>query len=53
MGDDKFATITPEMTFVVDLKKNMLYWINHSNKTYLESTLPFDMTKLLDPRWPR
>ena len=50
MGDDKFATITPEMTFIVDLKKNMLYWVNHSNKTYLESPLPFDMTKLLDPQ---
>jgi len=50
MGDDRFATITPEMTFIVDLKKNMLYWINHGNKTYLESTLPFDMAKLLDPQ---
>src|SRR4030042_6349116 len=50
MGDDKFATITPEMTFIVDLKKNMLYWVNHSNKTYLESPLPFDRTKPLDPQ---
>jgi hypothetical protein len=50
MGDDTFATITPEMSFVVNLKKNVFYWINHGNKTYLESPLPFDMTKLLDPQ---
>jgi hypothetical protein len=50
MGDDKFATITSEMSFVVDLKKNVFYWINHGNKTYLESALPLDMTKLVDPQ---
>jgi len=50
MGDDKFATITPEMSFVVDMKKNVFYWINHGNKTYIESPLPLDFTKLLDPQ---
>jgi hypothetical protein len=33
MGDDKFVTITPAMSIVVDTKKNILYWINHGNKT--------------------
>jgi hypothetical protein len=50
MGDDKFATITPEMSIVIDMKKNIFYWINHGNKTYVESPLPFDFTKLVDPQ---
>ncbi|MFZ2055056.1 MAG: DUF4412 domain-containing protein [Candidatus Aminicenantales bacterium] len=48
LGDDKFATITPAFTIIVDLKKNMLYWVNNGNKTYVESPLPFDITNLLD-----
>jgi hypothetical protein len=50
LGDDKFATITPGMSFVVDLKKNIFYWINHGNKTYVEAKLPFDFASLLDPQ---
>jgi hypothetical protein len=47
-GDDKFAAITPGQTIVIDLKKNMFYMINHGNKTYIESALPFDFTKIVD-----
>jgi hypothetical protein len=50
LGDDRFATITPEMSIVVDMKKNMLYWVNHTNKTYVESPLPFDFAKIVDPQ---
>jgi len=50
LGDDRFAAITPALSIVVDMKKNMLYWINHGNKTYLESPLPFDFTKVVDPQ---
>ncbi len=50
MGDDRFATITPDMSIVVDMKKNLLYWINHGNKTYIESPLPFDFAKIVDPQ---
>ena len=50
MGDDKFATITPELSIVVDTKKNILYWINHGNKTYIESPLPFNFTNIVDPQ---
>jgi len=49
-GDDQFAAITPGLSIVVDMKKNMLYWINHGNKTYLESPLPFDFAKIVDPQ---
>ena len=47
-GEDKFAAITPGQSIVVDLKKNMFYMINHTNKTYIESPLPFDFTKIVD-----
>jgi len=48
LGDEKFAAITPAITIIVDLKKNMLYWVNNGNKTYVESPLPFDFTKIID-----
>ena len=35
--------------FIVDLKKNMMYIINHANKSYVETTLPLDYAKLLPP----
>jgi hypothetical protein len=50
IGDDKFAMINPTFSMVIDLKKNVLYWINPVEKTYVESTLPFDFTKILDPQ---
>ena len=28
--------------FIIDLKKNMMYIINHGNKSYVETTLPLD-----------
>jgi hypothetical protein len=48
LGDDQFATITSAFTIIVDMKKNMLYWVNNGNKTYIESSLPFDFTKIVD-----
>jgi Domain of unknown function (DUF4412) len=49
-GEDKFAAITPGQSMVVDLKKNMFYLIMHSNKTYIESPLPFDFAKVVAPQ---
>jgi hypothetical protein len=49
-GDDQFATITPAFSIVIDMKKNMLYWINNENKTYIESPLPFELANLVDPQ---
>jgi len=48
-GDDKFAMVTPEFSLIVDLKKNLMDWVNHANKTYVESGLPFDFTKIAPP----
>lgn len=46
-GDDKFAMITADFSMIVDLKKSLMYWINPKEKTYVETTLPLDMSKLL------
>jgi hypothetical protein len=48
-GDDKFAFTSADMSSIVDLKKNVIYLINPSEKTYVESQLPLDFTKLLPP----
>jgi hypothetical protein len=51
IGDSAFATVSPDQSFVVDLKKNMVYMINHKSKTYVESALPLDFSKLLPPEY--
>jgi hypothetical protein len=50
IGDDKFAFISPEMNSVVDMKKNVMYMINHKDKSYVEAALPLDFSKLLPPQ---
>ena len=47
MGDDMFAMNTGGNGTVIDLKKGMIYIINHNAKSYIESTLPLDFSKLL------
>lgn len=49
-NDNQFAFFTPEFSMVVDLKKNVLDWILPPQKTYVESALPFDFTRIVDPQ---
>jgi hypothetical protein len=49
-NDTQFAVISPETTIIVDTKKNIIDIVTHKNKTYIESALPFDFTKILDPQ---
>jgi uncharacterized protein DUF4412 len=49
IGDGKLANISFSHTFIVDQKKKVAYIVNMSDKTYVESTLPLDMKKLLPP----
>ncbi len=49
IGDDKFAFISSEMSSILDLKKNVGYFINPKEKTYVESPLPLDLTKVFPP----
>ena len=44
-----FVTITPEQTMIIDMKKNMAYFINPKAKTYVETPLPLDFAKILPP----
>jgi hypothetical protein len=50
IGDSAFATITPEQSIIIDLKKGLAYMINPKSKTYVETPLPLDFTKILPPQ---
>jgi hypothetical protein len=47
IGKNKFAQMMKQQTIIIDLDKKMLYIANHGAKTYIETSLPLDMTKLL------
>ena len=49
IGKDQVAMIQEKTGFIVDLKKNVMFMINHAEKTYVESALPLDMSKLFPP----
>jgi hypothetical protein len=49
IGDDKFAFISQEMSSILDLKKNIGYFINPKEKTYVETPLPLDLAKVVPP----
>jgi hypothetical protein len=49
IGDDKFASLGGDQAFIIDLKKNLGFIINTKAKTYVETALPLDMSKLLPP----
>ena len=45
LGDDKMAMEMPQMKVIIDLSKDVMYWINHQSKTYVEMTLSLDLDK--------
>jgi hypothetical protein len=47
IGDDVFASVSEKISTIVDLKKNLMNMIYPQDKTYIEATLPLDMSKLL------
>ena len=49
IGDGKMASITPASSTIIDANKNVLYIINHKAKTYIEASLPLDISKFLPP----
>lgn len=49
IGGDKFANITPEISIILDLKQGLAWIVQHKTKTYVETTLPLDITKLMPP----
>ena len=50
LSESALAQNGKDQGFIVDLKKNMMYLINHANKSYVEATLPLDFAKLLPPQ---
>jgi hypothetical protein len=48
-SDTQFAQIGADDSFIIDLGKKMVYFVNHKSKTYVESPLPLDLAKLLPP----
>ncbi len=47
IGDNIFASISQKQTVIIDLSKKKLYMIIHESKSYVETTLPLDIKKLL------
>jgi hypothetical protein len=45
LGDNRMAMEMPQMKVIIDLGKDVMYWINHQNKSYVEMTLPLDLDK--------
>lgn len=49
IGGTKMASVTKDASFIINLDKNVVYLVNHANKSYVESALPLDFAKLLPP----
>lgn len=47
IGDGIFTNITKKQSIIIDLKKKVMLMLMHGSKTYVETTLPLDMKKLL------
>ncbi|MCP4152807.1 MAG: hypothetical protein GY757_34055 [bacterium] len=47
IGKDKFAQVTAQQTMIIDLGQKTMKMLNHMSKTYLELSLPIDMSKVL------
>lgn len=50
ISDNAFATVTPDQTIIIDLAKNVAWFVNPKSKTYVETPLPLDFTKILPPQ---
>jgi len=49
ISGNRMATMSGQMTLIVDADKGLLQFINHADKSYVETTLPMDFSKLLPP----
>jgi hypothetical protein len=50
ISENALAHNGKDQGFIVDLKANMMYIINHANKSYVVTTLPLDYAKILPPQ---
>ncbi len=49
LGDGKMAMVGGKNGFVVDIAAKKMLMINNTDKTYLETSIPVDLSKLLPP----
>jgi hypothetical protein len=49
IGDDVFAQVSADQSMIINMKKNLMWIVNHKAKNYVETTLPLDIAKLLPP----
>lgn len=47
-GDKRMAYVTDNRSIVIDLAGEKLTWINHTDSTYAETTLPFEWAGIAD-----
>lgn len=47
IGDGIFTNITKKQSIIINLKKKVMLMLMHDSKTFVETTLPLDMKKLL------
>lgn len=47
LGKNKMATLSPQNDIIVDLDKKKVTFVLHKSKTYVETDLPLDMSKIM------
>ena len=49
-GDNRVAVHAPQSSFIVDGGRNVMYMLNHQEKTYVEMALPLDVSRYMPPQ---
>ncbi len=47
LAEDKMASLSEDQSYIIDLEKNKVFWMNTANKSYIEMDLPLDISKYL------
>lgn len=47
VGNNQLANMTGDKIMIMDMNKNLMFIVNPKDKTYVQTTLPLDMTKLV------
>jgi opacity protein-like surface antigen len=47
IGNNQMANITGDKVMIMDMNRNLMYIVNPKEKSYVETTLPLDMSKLI------
>jgi hypothetical protein len=47
LGTNKMAMVSPDNSMILDVGAQKMYMVYHNNKSYIETDLPLDMTRLM------